>query len=241
MQYDEIVKAWDIKDLEYNTNAWDVNLAYNSCKIENENVTYFDTREIFEHDCVSNYTGDLRTIFEIRNTRDALLLCKDAWRNARDLDAELLKDLHRELTKNTYDKKRWELGERPGEYKRHDFVTGRDEVGAPPEDVEEEIEELLEELNVVRDPLTIAAYFHAKFENIHPFADGSGRVGRLAMNYLLVRRGHPPVTIFAEDKRVYYDALEAWDTRQDLEPLKQVLREQTVKTWGRWSKSHVFG
>lgn len=51
------------------------------------------------------------------------------------------------------------------------------------------------------------------------------------MNYFLVTNGHPPITIHEEDRKGYYDALEAWDTRQELEPLRQFLREQTVKTW----------
>ncbi|MCR2046193.1 Fic family protein [Acetatifactor muris] len=125
------------------------------------------------------------------------------------------------------------MGERPGEYKRHDYVTGREEIGAAPEDVSEEMEELLSELADVEeaDALTAAAYFHAKFENIHPFADGNGRAGRLAMNYFLILHNHPPVIIHEEDRLEYYTALEAWDSVQDLDPLRNFLRMQTEKTW----------
>ena len=125
------------------------------------------------------------------------------------------------------------MGERPGEYKCHDYVTGREEVGAAPEDVADEVRELLEELRDVasENVLTATAYFHAKFENIHPFADGNGRVGRLAMNYLLVLHGHPPIIIHEEDRKRYYAALEAWDARQELAPLREFLKEQTEKTW----------
>ena len=114
-------------------------------------------------------------------------------------------------------------------------MTGQGEVGAAPEDVPAEIAELLDELQEVRPEkiLTAAAYFHAKFENIHPFADGNGRTGRLAMNYLLVLYGHPPITIHEEDRKGYFEALEAWDNRQELEPLVQFLRWQTEKTWER--------
>lgn len=79
-----------------------------------------------------------------------------------------------------------------------------------------------------------AAYFHGKFENIHPFADGNGRTGRLAMNYFLVLHNHPPVIIHEEDKKAYYEALEAWDRDQELEPLLAFLRQQTIKTWEKW-------
>ena len=77
--------------------------------------------------------------------------------------------------------------------------------------------------------LIAAAYFHAKFENTHPFADGNGRVGRLAMNYLPVLHGHPPVIIHEEDRKKYYGALEAWDARQELVPLREFLIGQTEK------------
>lgn len=149
------------------------------------------------------------------------------------MDEAFLKEPQLCLTQNTYNTRRWQLGERPGEYKHHDYVTGREEIGAAPEDVADEIRELLEELLDVtsENVLTVAAYFHAKFENIHPYADGNGRVGRLAMNYLLVLHGHPPIIIHEEDCKGYYAALEAWDARQELAPLREFLIGQTEKTW----------
>ncbi len=112
-------------------------------------------------------------------------------------------------------------------------MTGAQEVGALPEDVPEELAELIAELDGVEtsQALTAAAYFHAKFENIHPFADGNGRTGRLLMNYLLLLWNHPPVIIHEEDRKGYYDALERFDEEQQLEPLVSFLREQAVKTW----------
>ena len=112
-------------------------------------------------------------------------------------------------------------------------MTGKNEIGAAPEDVADEIRELLSELqNIPNDRiLRAAAYFHVKFENIHPFADGNGRTGRLAMNYFLVINNHPPVTVHQEDRKSYYAALEAWDERQELAPMETFLREQTTKTW----------
>jgi len=207
--------------------------AYHSGKLENDAITYTDTLEIFEHDRVSAYTGDLRTLFEIRNERDAWEAFLAVFDEGRALDEELLLSFQKLLTRNTYDTRRWQLGERPGEYKHHDYVTGRAEVGAAPEDVRAEMAELICELPEIpaEQALTGAAYFHAKFENIHPFADGNGRTGRLAMNYLLVRLGHPFLVIHEEDRRAYYEALEAFDTQQELTPLVSFLQEQTVKTW----------
>ncbi len=209
--------------------------AFHSGKIENDRITFHDTREIFEHDGVTAYTGDLRTLFEIRNAREAYELFLQAFRDRRPLDETLIQDFQRRLTYGTYDSRRWQLGERPGAYKRRDYVTGRGEVGAAPEDVAEEMAELLAELEDAgpEQSLTAAAYFHAKFENIHPFADGNGRTGRLAMNYLLVLRDHPPIIIHEEDRRDYYGALEAWDEAQTLEPLRAFLQAQLEKTWAK--------
>ena len=240
-EYGKAVALWQERhitndaELAEALNGQSIAFAYHSGKIENEKITYHDTREIFERDGVTSYTGNLRTLFEIRNAKEAYEAFLTAFRERRPLDEALVKELQRLLTQNTYDTRRYQLGERPGEYKRHDYVTGKEEVGAAPEDVAEEMAELLSEVQDIPDGkiLTAAAYFHAKFENIHPFADGNGRAGRLLMNYLLVTHNHPPVTIHEEDRKQYYGALEAWDTAQSLDELCGFLKQQTAKTWAK--------
>lgn len=237
--YEKAVALWQQRgitndaELAEALNGHSIAFAYHSGKIENDQITYHDTREVFEHDGVTSYTGDLRTLFEIRNAKEANELFLVSFGERRKIDESLVKAFQSKLTQNTYDTRRYRLGERPGEYKLHDYVTGKEEIGAAPEDVAEEIAELLDELQDIHDEkaLTAAAYFHAKFENIHPFADGNGRAGRLLMNYLLVLHNHPPIVIHEEDRRAYFEALEAWDSTQDLKPLILFLKEQTVKTW----------
>jgi len=237
--YEKAVALWQGKKINTDAelaealNGHSIAFAYHSGKIENEQITYNDTREIFEHDGVSSYTGDLRTLFEIRNAKDANELLLTAFNEKRPLDESLLKEFQFRLTQNTYDTRRWQLGERPGEYKKHDYVTGKAEIGASPEDVQEEVVELLSEMKDIPNEkaLIAAAYFHAKLENIHPFADGNGRTGRLAMNYFLLLNNHPLIIIHEEDRKEYYSALEAWDEKQDLDALVDYLKKQTVKTW----------
>lgn len=243
-EYGDIVERWRAKNintvagLETAINGKIIALAYHSGKIENDAITYYDTREIFEHDRVIQFTGSLRTLFEIRNAKDAFGALLAAFDKRLPLDKKLILELHEQLTKNTYDNARWDAGERPGTFKRNDYVVGRDEVGAPPEDTEAEIDELLEEINAFdgEEVLKAAAYFHVKFENIHPFADGNGRVGRLALNYFLIIKNHPPIIIHEEDRLQYFKALEEWDRRQDIAAIENFLREQTVKTWYRKQK-----
>lgn len=238
-RYEETLALWQRKQIKTDAelaealNGHSISFAYHSGNLENEHITYNDTREIFDHDGVTSYTGDLRTLFEIRNAKEANELFLQSFQAGRPLDESLVKEFQKRLTLNTYDTRRYQLGERPGEYKHHDYVTGKNEIGAAPEDVAEEMRELLDELHgiPVGKLLRAAAYYHVKFENIHPFADGNGRTGRLTMNYFLVMNDHPPITIHQEDRKEYYAALEAWDERQELASMEAFLREQTVKTW----------
>ncbi|MGN1156151.1 MAG: Fic family protein [Agathobacter sp.] len=239
MLYNDVIEFWKQKnirteaELEAVLHSYCVDFSFHSGKIENDKVTYHDTREIFDKDGVTSYTGDLRTLFEIKNSKIAYERILKAFDTQEPLSESFVKEIQKLLTRGTYDQRRYLLGERPGEYKKGDYVTGRNEVGALAEDVSEEMEELLEELNDVSDmpALTVAAYFHAKFENIHPFSDGNGRTGRLLMNYLLVLMNHPPIVIHEEDRKAYYDALECFDLKLDLKPFQEFLKMQTVKTW----------
>ena len=239
MLYDEIIASWHKKnirtaaDIALEMNGNGAAFIYHSAKIENDSITYHDTREIFDHGGVTSYTGDIRSLFEIQNSVTAYYRMLDAFEKREAMSEALICEFQALLTQGTYDMLRYQKGERPGSYKKHDYVTGAKEVGALPEDVPEELAELIAELDGVEtcQALTAAAYFHAKFENIHPFADGNGRTGRLLMNYLLLFWDHPPIIIHEEDRRAYYDALEKFDEDQELAPLTAFLGEQTVKTW----------
>lgn len=234
-----IIDNWQKKsiktdaDLDAVVNGQAVSLAYHTNKLEYREITFYDTREVFENGRVINYTGNTRTLFAMQNAKNAWELFMECFSDKKPLSEELVKEFHRELTIGTYDERRYRHGERPGEYKHGNFVTGRYEVGAPPEDVSEEMVELLDELKDVPDNgiLTAAAYFHVKFENIHPFADGNGRTGRLLMNYFLVCHNYPVIVIHEEDRREYMAALESWDKDQDLKPMRHFLEQQMIKTW----------
>ena len=189
----------------------------------------------FEDGRVRGFSGDPRTLFEIQNLRDCHELVLDAFSERRPVDEPFLLEVHHTLTQGTYDERRWRLGERPGIYKVGDYVVGAGDVGVRPDEVPGEVQALLEEVNDTSsgDALTVAAYFHAVLENIHPFANGNGRVGRELMNYLLLVRDHPPVIVFEADRIAYYGAVEVWDAERDLEPLRTFLKVELVKTWTR--------
>jgi Fic family protein len=81
--------------------------------------------------------------------------------------------------------------------------------------------DLLDELVVITEnqfpfnqPLLFAAWFHHRFVWIHPFFDGNGRTVRLLMNLLLMRAGYPPAIILKNDRKKYYEALNAANNGQ---------------------------
>lgn len=239
-KYNQVLQLWQSyhvqskADIDLRLHNFRILFAYNSGKIENAQITYQDTREIFENGRVQNYTGEPRALLEQQNQKLCFESLKPLLAQKAPITLALIRETHAILTGGTYDERRFvELGERPGAFKKHDFVTGVEEVGSLPEDVEQDMQELLDELTdyAGKDILKLAAYFHLRFEYIHPFADGNGRVGRTLLNYYLVIHGHPPLIIHEEDKGGYYDALQQYDQKEEIQPMYTYLVAQTVKTW----------
>jgi Fic family protein len=120
-------------------------------------------------------------------------------------------------------------------------------VGSLPGEVEQHLSNLLDEISEmgnIEEPLKIlkaAAYVHLAFENIHPFADGNGRVGRTMTNYFLMTHKHPPLVVYDDDRTEYYAGLERYDAHEDIEPLFEFFQRQLEKTWekalARYEKS----
>lgn len=242
MNYQEIIERW--KKQNINTTAmldevlsnFRIIFAYHSGVIENPEITYHNTREIFENGKVVNYTGELRTIFEMQNQKICYEFLKDKIIAKEPLSLEFVKEIHKKMMQGTYDERRYMRGERPGEFKKHDYVVGNDQ-GALPEEVPGELQELCEELLQVSERgenvLRAAAYLHCKFENIHPFADGNGRVGRTLMNYYLMIHDYPPMIIYNETKDKYYKALECYDKTGEISQFVDYMKESLEQSWER--------
>ena len=242
-KYDEVIKYYqsskrDTKaDYENLLENFSVLFAYNSGVIENNKITYHDTREIFNNGKVINFTGDLKTLYEISNQKDCFDYLLDRVLEKAKLSDVCIKKIHKILTKGTYDKRRYTVNnERPGEYKKHDYITGINEVGYSVYDVEDDINNLLNEVNSAvvndnEDVIKVAVYAHNVFEQIHPFADGNGRVGRVLANYLLMVNDLPPIIIYDEDKKYYYESLEKFDTKGETDSMVEFFKYEMEKTW----------
>lgn len=241
--YKEVIEYWRKKKIDSTEklktvlDSFSILFAYNSGKIENSEITYHDTREIFENGKVINFTGDLRTLYEITNQKHCFEFLINKIIAKEPISEEFIKKIHKLLTKGTYDERRYLVNEeRPGEYKKHDYVTGRNEVGSSATDVQLDVQNLVEEVTSVsksdtESVIKIATYFHNVIEEIHPFADGNGRLGRTLTNYILMINNLPPLIVYDEDKKYYYAALEKFDEEDDLSPMIEFFKYEMEKTW----------
>ena len=186
-----------------------IDLAYNSNHIEGSRLTHEQTRYIFETNTIGvkeDESVNVDDIIETTNHFRCLDMVID--RAEEKVTEALLKELHRTLKAGTSDSHRpWFA---VGEYKRlPNEVGGMDTT--PPEEVHTEMKALLKAYNSVKDKtLEDIIDLHQRFETIHPFQDGNGRVGRLLMFKECLATGHTPFIITDELKMFYYRGLQQW-------------------------------
>lgn len=75
-------------------------------------------------------------------------------------------------------------------------------------------------------PLVLAAVVHNQFENIHPFQDGNGRVGRLLLNNILLKHNMPPLNIELRNRRGYYAALREYQKERNIRPMIELMLKE---------------
>lgn len=238
MSYNEIVKIWregNTKDL---LSRFFLKFTYGSNKIENNETRLRDVETVFRGEKVLDFKGDKKTIIEIENHRD---LCKNILQLSKEnnskLSIDLIKHFHYVLMNDCFTEKLLLKEEKPGEFKKGDYVVGLHDVGVGPLEVEENLESLIGEINDVgfneNNALKVVSYFHCWFESIHPFADGNGRVGRMLLNYLLIGNNLPPIVLFENDREEYYLALEYFNETQEIDKMVKFLNSQAYKTWAK--------
>ena len=185
-----------------------IDLTYNSNHIEGSRLTHDQTRYIFETNTIgiSGESINVDDIVETANHFRAIDYIIDYAEGK--LTEKFIKELHRIIKTGTSDERRSWF--RVGEYKKlPNEVGGNDTV--LPENVHYEIKKLLAEYNALKIPtFEDIVDFHQRFESIHPFQDGNGRVGRLIMFRELLRWGYVPFIITDDLKMYYYNGLRNW-------------------------------
>ncbi len=106
-------------------------------------------------------------------------------------------------------------------------------AGVPKEELNDYLEDFVEWYKENKNkfkPLTLAAIMHNQFEHIHPFQDGNGRVGRLLLNFILLKNNYPPINILLEDRAEYYQTLQKYSKEDDIKSTLKFLIKQYKKT-----------
>ena len=186
-----------------------IELTYNSNHMEGSRLTHDQTRYIFETNTVDAPGGSVNIddILETVNHFRCIDLIIDQAK--RPLTESLIRQLHLILKSGTADsRKSWFA---VGAYKRlANEVSGRET--AAPKDVPGKMKELLSDYRKQETPdLDDLLDLHYRFEAIHPFQDGNGRVGRLILFKECLRCGVVPFIIDDELKLFYYRGLQEWD------------------------------
>ena len=185
-----------------------IDLTYNSNHIEGSRLTHDQTRYIFETNTIGVTEENIRVDDIVETTNH--FRCIDLIIDHADekLGEALIKRLHLLLKSGTSDsRKDWF---RVGEYKMLPNEVGGMQT-CMPEQVSDEMRSLLKAYNrKKRHTLEDIIDFHQRFERIHPFQDGNGRVGRLIMFKECLANRITPFIITEELKRFYYRGLAQW-------------------------------
>ncbi len=192
-------------------------MVYNSNAIENSTLTLKETEKILLEMEVSRDVS-LREVFEAKNLARII-----EYLRTKSQKTEVSKDniilLHQMLIGNIND-------DIAGRFRKiGEYVRVGAYIAPPPENIEKAIEEIIVEYTSEQDMYFVdkIAKFHLDFENLHPFNDGNGRIGRVLINYQLQRLGFPNLIIRDKEKQKYYDGFNKYRDNKNTKLMEKVL------------------
>lgn len=199
-------------------------MVYNSNAIENSTLTLEDTEDILIRNQIRT-DHEIREIYEAKNLASAIEYLMD--NPEKEISVELILNLHKTLLTNIRD-------DIAGRFRSgREWVRVGTHIGANPEFVNGLMYEVVENYNSDDGGyfLDKIAYFHAEFENIHPFGDGNGRIGRLLTNEQLDMLGLPPIIIPNKSKfDEYYPALDEYTKTGKVDKLTELFASLLIET-----------
>jgi Fic family protein len=190
---------------------------YNSNAIENSTLTISETEKILLNLEVSRDVS-IREVFEAKNLAQVYEYIKNKVA-AKTVDKELILLLHKMLIGNIDESIAGRFR------KEHEYVRVGTHVAPAPEHVEAMLNAALLEYssNYSSYFLEKIARFHLDFENVHPFNDGNGRIGRVLINYQLMQTGFTPIIIRDKEKSTYYDSFGEYRDKKKATIMERVL------------------
>lgn len=215
VKYKEAIKELTISELP--------EMVYNSNAIENSTLTLEDTEDILIRNQIRT-DHEIREIYEAKNLASAIEYLMN--NQEKEISVELILKLHRTLLTNIRD-------EIAGRFRSgKEWVRVGTHIGANPEFVNGFMYDLVRDYNSDNDKyfLEKIAYFHAEFENIHPFGDGNGRIGRLLTNEQLDMLSLPPIIIPNKSKfDEYYPALDEYTKTNKVDKLTELFASLLIE------------
>ena len=220
--FKEIISKIPTEYLEKYDSSFAVDYAHNSTAIEGNTLSLMETKLLLE-DKVSIGGKALREIYEVINHQKAFDLIKKKISAANELDANLVKQIHSTLVDNIF------VG---GIYRDGSVrITGASFTPPSGEEMYRELQLFYADFawRKEKNPIEYAAWTHAEFVRIHPFADGNGRTSRMLMNYQLMFNGMLPISIQASDRLEYYRTLEEYAVNKNLAPFTEFVADHEEK------------
>jgi Fic family protein len=191
-----------------------VKLAFNSNRIEGSRLSEDQTRYIFETNTIHTEADEVASIDDIVETINHFA-CFDLMLQRADeiLSVSLIKEFHYMLKRNTSDERK---GFKVGDYKVRPNMVGEFET-TDPSSVSHEMKRLLEQYTSLKaKTIEDIVDFHYRFECIHPFQDGNGRVGRIIMFKECLKHDVLPFIIDYNQKLFYYRGVKRISKRESI-------------------------
>lgn len=190
---------------------------FNSNAIENSTLTLKETERILLDLEVSRNVS-VREVFEAKNLA-RLMQYIEKKTLEMELSSEHILLFHKMLIGNIND-------DIAGRFrKKGEYVRVGTHIAPAPEHVESMMEEIL--INYSSDQETYfsdkIARFHLDFETIHPFCDGNGRIGRVLINYQLMRLGFPPIIVRDKEKQIYYRSFSDYKDAKNPKTMEKII------------------
>lgn len=215
--YDHKIKVEHLQRVDWQHFTDD--FTYNTNAIEGSYVSYNEVVDILDHKVKPKSDDEKETV----NVASAIDFIKKA---DNKLTVDFINKIHKICFKGTKDF--------AGKIRNVDVVI-RDakrqivHVGARPSEVKKLLGHLCiwyEKNKNKFPPLFLAALVHNDFEHIHPYQDGNGRVGRLLLNWVLLRHNYPPINISLKDRQEYYKTLNKFSLKGEIELTLKFLIKQ---------------
>lgn len=221
LQIKKIPKIVHLSEAQWD--AFSEAFTFNTNAIEGSEINSHEVREIIEEDKwpdkpkadIAETYGVKEALFFIRKTKEPLSL-------------ELIKKIHEMVFKNS----------KPfaGQFRKpREEVVVRNVLGeilhegAPQSRVISLLKELVEWYKKYKSSypaIVLSSVIHNQFENIHPFNDGNGRVGRILLNYVLLKHDLPPVNISLRNRSEYYKSLQAYEKEHNIRPMINLMLKE---------------